>query len=180
MKQHICRHNTRDLPQLHPGQQVLFLSPTNVNSYIEGTITRLVATPRSYMLEAQGRVYHCNRQQSTPCAPTQHPFQDHSHIKVMPLEDHKSTKISPFQDPPPQVKIAPLQDPLPKHSHKSMALHNKTLQNSQNKTTSVHYSGQPHQATALQPIALQTATLCQQVTFLPHTLSLSKTHQQQC
>ena len=33
------RHNIRDLPELHPGQAVLFLSPADTNIYIEGTIT---------------------------------------------------------------------------------------------------------------------------------------------
>ena len=33
------RHNIKDLPELHPGQAVLFLSPADANIYIEGTIT---------------------------------------------------------------------------------------------------------------------------------------------
>ena len=56
------RHNIRDLPELHPGQAVLFLSPADTNIYIEGTITGPSTTPRSCNIEAQGRTYHCNRE----------------------------------------------------------------------------------------------------------------------
>ena len=65
-KHHDRRHNTRDLPESHPGQQVLFSSPADVNSYIEGTITGTSTTPHSYMIEAQGRTYHCNRYHICP------------------------------------------------------------------------------------------------------------------
>ena len=65
-KNHDRRHNAKDLPELHPGQPVLFLSPADVNAYIEGTITGPSTTPHSYMIEAQGRTYHCNRQHIRP------------------------------------------------------------------------------------------------------------------
>ena len=55
----------QDLPELHPGQPVLFLSPAAVNLYIEGTITDPPTTPCSYMIEAQGRTYCCNRTTSS-------------------------------------------------------------------------------------------------------------------
>ena len=38
-KHHDHRHNTGDLSKLHTGQPVLFLSPADANSYIEGNIT---------------------------------------------------------------------------------------------------------------------------------------------
>ena len=65
-KHHNHRHSTKDLPELHAGQTVLFLSPADANSYIGGIITGPAATPRSYMLETQGRVYHHNRQDISP------------------------------------------------------------------------------------------------------------------
>ena len=60
------RHNVRDLPELHPGQEVLFLSPADTNSYIEGTITGPSTTPCSYNIEAQGRTYCHNREHIWP------------------------------------------------------------------------------------------------------------------
>ena len=60
------RHNIKDLPELHPGQGVLFLSLADVNAYIEGTITGQSKTPCNYINEAQGRTYHCNRQHIRP------------------------------------------------------------------------------------------------------------------
>ena len=60
------KHNVRDLPELHPGQAVLFLSPAETNIYIEGTITGPSTTPHSYNIEAQGRTYHCNREHIRP------------------------------------------------------------------------------------------------------------------
>ena len=56
------RHNFRDLPELYPGQTVLFLSPADTNIYIEGTITGPSSTPHSYTIEAQGRIYCHNRE----------------------------------------------------------------------------------------------------------------------
>ena len=60
------RHNVRDLPELHPGQKVLFLSPAETNIYVEGTITGPSTTPRSYNIEAQGRAYCRNREHIRP------------------------------------------------------------------------------------------------------------------
>ena len=56
------RHNVRDLPELYPGQAVLFLSPADTNIYIEGTITGPSTTPCSYTIEAQGKTYCHNRE----------------------------------------------------------------------------------------------------------------------
>ena len=60
------RHNVRDLPDLYPGQAVLFLSPADTNIYIEGTITGPSTTPHSYNIEAQGRTYCRNREHICP------------------------------------------------------------------------------------------------------------------
>ena len=60
------RRNTKDIPELHPGQPVLSLSPMGANSYIEGTITGAAATPCSYMLEVQGRKYCHNKHHMCP------------------------------------------------------------------------------------------------------------------
>ena len=60
------RHNVRNLPELYPGQAVLFLSPADTNIYVEGTITGPSTTPRSYNIEAQGRTYRCNREHIQP------------------------------------------------------------------------------------------------------------------
>ena len=60
------RHNVRDLPELHAGQAVLFLSPADTNIYIEGTITGPSTIPRSYNIEAQGRTYRRNREHIHP------------------------------------------------------------------------------------------------------------------
>ena len=60
------RHNIRDLPELYPGQAVLFLSPADTNIYIEGTITGPSTTPCSYTIEAQGRTYCHNREHIQP------------------------------------------------------------------------------------------------------------------
>ena len=60
------RHNVRDLPELNPGQAVLFLNPADTNIYIEGTMTGPSTTPRSYNIEAQGRTYCHNREHMRP------------------------------------------------------------------------------------------------------------------
>ena len=60
------RHNTRPLPDLSPGQDILFLSRVDQMSYIKGTIVSRVSTPRSYIIEAQGRRYRHNRQHIKP------------------------------------------------------------------------------------------------------------------
>ena len=60
------RHNTRPLPDLSPGQDVLFLSLVDQMSYPEGTIVSQANTPRSYIIEAQGHRYRCNRQHIKP------------------------------------------------------------------------------------------------------------------
>ena len=62
-------HNTKPLPDITPGQKVLFLSPAEPNQFIEGTITSHASTPRSYIIESQGRNYRRNRQHIRPLNP---------------------------------------------------------------------------------------------------------------
>ena len=155
-KHHNCKHNVKPLPKLQPGQPALFVSSTDSESYIEGTITGPTTTPRSYMIEAQGRIYYHTRQ----------------HIYLINIDTpipfsrpsmHQDTPITG----PSTHQASPMMRPCSKHSH---------CQNCQNTAISPHYSAQQHQAITLQSITLQsitlqTATLYQQVTFLPHTIS---------
>ena len=60
------RHNTRPLPDLSPSQDVLFLSPVDQMSYLEGTIVSQASMPRSYIIGAQGCKYRCNRHHIKP------------------------------------------------------------------------------------------------------------------
>ena len=52
-------HNVKSLPELKPGQKILFLSPKHENQYIEGTVTSKASTLISYYLESQGKKYCC-------------------------------------------------------------------------------------------------------------------------
>ena len=54
---HDQSHNVKPLPELKPGQKILFLSPKDENQYIEGTVTSKASTPRSYYLASQGKQY---------------------------------------------------------------------------------------------------------------------------
>ena len=60
------RHNTRPLLDLSPRQDVLFLSPVDQTSFLEGTIVSQANMPRSYIIEGQGHGYRCNRQHIRP------------------------------------------------------------------------------------------------------------------
>ena len=51
-------HNVKPLPELKPGQQVLFLSPAEQNQYFKGTVTTKATTPRNYYLEIQDKTYY--------------------------------------------------------------------------------------------------------------------------
>ena len=63
IENHDQRHQAKPLPKLQPGHQVLFLSPAEQKSeYIQGTILSYASTPRSYKIEANGRIYCCTRQ----------------------------------------------------------------------------------------------------------------------
>ena len=61
-KQHFGHaHNARELQQLDPGQEVLYLSPAE-NEYIPRTIIDKASTPCSYIIEGQGKHYHRTRE----------------------------------------------------------------------------------------------------------------------
>ena len=69
-KENYDKHlNTKILPDITPGQKILFLSPAEPHQYVEGTITSHASTPRSYIIESQGRSYCCNRQHICPLNP---------------------------------------------------------------------------------------------------------------
>ena len=54
-KQYFNRaQNTKEMKQLDPGQEVLFLSPAE-HTYIPSTIAGKASTPQSYHIEAQGK-----------------------------------------------------------------------------------------------------------------------------
>ena len=59
---HDKSHNAKPLPELKPGQKLLFLSPREENQYIEGTITTKAGIPRSYYIECQGKTYYHTHQ----------------------------------------------------------------------------------------------------------------------
>ena len=59
-------HKVRTLPDIIPSKEVLFLSPADTHQDIEDTITSHASTPRSYIIESQGRNYHYNHQHICP------------------------------------------------------------------------------------------------------------------
>ena len=127
------------MPELHPGQPELFLSPADANSYIEGTITGPSTTPRSYMLEAQGRIYHHNRQHihaihtDTTCfsRPSMHqgyPIPRPSEHQDTPISEPSTSKDSPITRPSSKIKLQ-IDDPLQQDPAKqSKQSHIPTLQ----------------------------------------------------
>ena len=71
---HDSRHQAKLLPELQPGQLVLFLSPVdNKSEYIPGTMLSPSSTPRSYKIEANGRIY-CRTRQHIHTINTIQPF----------------------------------------------------------------------------------------------------------
>ena len=105
---HDSRHQAKLLPELLPGQQVLFLSPVNNKSeYIPGTILSPSSTPRSYKIEANGRIYHCTRQHIHTIIFNPSQDQVHHNTKIpqnrttTAFQDHHQCKTEqkhPFQD----------------------------------------------------------------------------------
>ena len=73
---------------IHVNQSSFFLSPADVNAYIEGTITGPSTTPCSYIIEAQGRTYHCNRQHIRPI-----------HIDTTPIPRPSAHQGDPISGP---------------------------------------------------------------------------------
>ena len=58
-------HSARELQELQPSQEVLFLSPTE-NEYIPSTIINKATAPHSYYIEAQGKCYQRTRKHTRP------------------------------------------------------------------------------------------------------------------
>ena len=58
-------HGIRQLDDLQPNQEVLFLSPAATH-YIPGTILAKATIPCSYTIEAQGKRYHRTREHIRP------------------------------------------------------------------------------------------------------------------
>ena len=89
---HDKSHNAKPLPELKPGQKVLFLSPREENQYIEGTITTKASTPRSYYIEYQGKTY-CHTCQHICTINTEIPVsQDHQPEIVQVSQDHQQSQ----------------------------------------------------------------------------------------
>ena len=101
-KEHFDKaHSTRELAELKPGQEVLFLSPA-ADEYIPSTIVKKATNPHSYIVEAQGKCYHRTRE----------------HTRPIPLNIHqpavKTPKPSHIPKPHPQTKTL-FQPQKPKH-----------------------------------------------------------------
>ena len=89
---HDKSHNARLLPELEPGQKILFLSPREENQYIEGTITTKAATPRIYYIECQGKTYCCTCQHIHTINIENPVSQDHQQETVPVSEDHQQSQ----------------------------------------------------------------------------------------
>ena len=100
------RHNVRYLPELHPGQAVLFLSPVDTNIYIQGTVTGPSTTPRSYTIEAQSRTHRRNRE----------------HIQPINIDNPTISRPSAHQENPisgPSLQQSPMSSPSSNSSHQN-------------------------------------------------------------
>ena len=130
----------KPLPELKPGQKILFLSPKDENQYIEGTVTSKASTPRSYYLESQGKQYcrtrqhiraidtntsqdHQREQQQLVSQDHQHTTKNHTLQDHQPrdrvLQDHQNTtKNHTLQDHQPRDRA--LQDHQLRHKHRKI------------------------------------------------------------
>ena len=102
------------------------------------------------MLEAQGRVYHCNRQCICPINIDTTPIPRPSSNQGNPIPRPSKHPDTPLQDPP-QID-SPLEDHLAEQKYKLMTHHNKIQLDHQKKATPLHYNSWIHQASTLQPI----------------------------
>ena len=59
-------NNTEPFPELQQGQDVLLLSPSKPNSFIQGTIITAATIPRRYIIECQGRQHFRTKQYICP------------------------------------------------------------------------------------------------------------------
>ena len=133
---HDSRHQAKPLPELQPGQQVLFLSPVNNKSeYIPGTILSPSSTPRIYKIEANGRIYCCTRQHictintiqpfTRPCA-SQHQNstkqENNSPTRPPSVQNRTKTFIPGPSMPPKPVYKSLTRPPQPHSSNKNTAI----------------------------------------------------------
>ena len=89
-------HNQdKTLPDLSPSQDILFLSPVDQMSYLEGTIVSQANTPRSYIIKGQGDRYRHNRQHIKPINTNPPP------LSARPYTAHQSHN-NPIISGPPQ------------------------------------------------------------------------------
>ena len=78
---------------------MLFLTPCESDTYLEGTITAPVTTPQSYFMEAQERTYHQTQQHICPInSDIPSPFTRPDMHQDSPFHDPICTKIAPSQD----------------------------------------------------------------------------------
>ena len=151
---HDQSHNVKPLPELKPGQKILFLSPKDENQYIEGTLTSKASTHRSYYLESQGKQYCHIRQHIHPIDinalqdQQQTVLQDHQRDKQLVSQDHQSTKQPVLQDHQHTTKNDTLQDHQPRHralqDHQPRYKHRKIPSNRSTSTTEIQTSTVPH------------------------------------
>ena len=129
----------KPLPELKPGQKILFLSPKDENQYIEGTVTSKASTPRSYYLESQGKQYHRTRQHI--CAIDTNTSQDHQREQQPVSPDHQRTKQLVLQDHQHTTKNHTLQDHQPRdralQDHQLRHKHRKIPPNRSTPTTEI-------------------------------------------
>ena len=141
-------HNINPLPELKPGQKILFLSLKDENQYMEETVTSKASTPRSYYLESQGKQYHHNQQhihaidinalqdhqqpvsqdhQSNKHQNNKQPVsQDHQNNKQTVSQHHQSNKQPALQDHQHTTKNNTLQDHQPRHRHRNVPSNRST------------------------------------------------------
>ena len=133
-KHHERRHNTKDLPELHPGQPVLFLSPADVNSYTEGTITGPSTTSCSYMIEAQGRTYCHKRHHFHPIHTDTTPFPRPSVHQGNPIPEPSEQK-DPLISGPSSNKDSPITIPSSSTPQQTTHFPEKRSSHNPNKVT---------------------------------------------
>ena len=92
-------HNTKPLPQLNPGQELLFLSPADQSSHTPNIIVDKALTLQSYTIEAQGKKYHRTREHICPIQ------QDIISKKTIHhLEPQENPKLSCIPKPSPYTR----------------------------------------------------------------------------
>ena len=84
---HDRSHNVRTLPDLILGQEVSFFSPSDPYQHLEGTITSKASTPRSCIIESQGKTYHHTCQHICPLhTPITRPYPSNDQESISPIK----------------------------------------------------------------------------------------------